>query len=279
MYPPLREMPQGVQRRWPRWLSGSLPLWGASLPALLFFALPLVALVLRISPTALLSRITNQAVSQAISLSIFTTLVTTALVIICGTPLAYLLARRRFPGRIAVDVLVDLVMVLPPAVAGIALLVAFGRRGLLGQSLHAVGIDLAFTTLAVVLAQAFVAGPFYLRTAITALGHVQHEVEEAAAIDGATTWQIFWRITLPLTLPSLFAGAIMTWARALGEFGATIIFAGNFPGKTQTVPLAIYLGFELDLQTALVLAGVLLAVAFSVLLVVRLILRRQIIAS
>ena len=279
VYPPLREMPQGVQRRWPRWLSGSLPLWGASLPALLFFALPLVALVLRISPTALLSRITNQAVSQAISLSIFTTLVTTALVIICGTPLAYLLARRRFPGRIAVDVLVDLVMVLPPAVAGIALLVAFGRRGLLGQSLHAVGIDLAFTTLAVVLAQAFVAGPFYLRTAITALGHVQHEVEEAAAIDGATTWQIFWRITLPLTLPSLFAGAIMTWARALGEFGATIIFAGNFPGKTQTVPLAIYLGFELDLQTALVLAGVLLAVAFSVLLVVRLILRRQIVAS
>ena len=268
-------MPDVTQPKWLQRWRHSLPLWAASAPALLFLALPLLALVLHISPATLLSHVTNPQVAQAISLSISTTLVSTALALVFGTPLAYLIARRSFPGRVAFDTLVDLVIVLPPAVAGIALLVTFGRRGFIGQSLHAVGIDIAFTSLAVVLAQTFVAGPFYVRTAITALSTLSHEIEEAAEIDGATAWQVFWHITLPLTLPSLLAGAIMTWARALGEFGATIIFAGSFPGTTRTIPLLIYLGFELDLQTALVLAGILLALAFGVLLTVRLILRRQ----
>ena len=247
----------------------------ASVPMLLFFLLPLVALVLRVSPAALLASLVDPTVAQAIQLSLTTTLITTGITILAGTPTAYLLARRRFPGRIVVDTLIDVPMLLPPAVAGIALLVAFGRRGLLGPLLDNANIELAFSTSAVVLAQMFVAGPFYIKTAITAFARVDREIEEAAAVDGASAIGIFRLITLPLTGSTLFTGAVMTWARALGEFGATIIFAGNFPGITQTMPLAIYVGFETDFQAALTLSVILLGIAFLVLVVVKGLLRQR----
>ena len=224
----------------------------------------------------MLANLANREVSQAISLSMTTTAVTVLLTLVFGTPLAFLLARRRFRGHTALDTLIDLPMVLPPSVAGIALLVAFGRRGLLGQYLGVAGIELAFTPAAVVLAQVFVAAPFYIKAAATGFAGVDPELEQAAALDGASPRQVFRYVTAPLAWASLFGGAVMTWARALGEFGATIIFAGNFVGRTQTMPLAIYQGFEQDLTVALTLAAILLAVSFGVLFLVKGILRRQV---
>ncbi len=253
------------------------PLALASLPLLLFLLVPLVALALRVAPADLLASLVSREVAQAIQLSVGTTLVSLLLTLIAGTPLAFLLARRAFPGRVILETLLDLPLVLPPAVAGIALLITFGRRGLLGRSLDAAGIDIAFTQIAVVMAQVFVAAPFYVRAARAAFAGVDRELEQAAAIDGAGPLAVFRHVTLPLSASALFGGAVMTWARALGEFGATILFAGNFPGRTQTMPLAIYLGFEEgDLSAALALAIVLLAVSFAVLLVVRGVLRQRI---
>ncbi|HEX6817418.1 MAG TPA: ABC transporter permease [Ktedonobacterales bacterium] len=260
-----------------RWRTAALVL--ASLPMALFFLVPLIALVLRISPQQLLTRVVSPVVAQALQVSFSTTAVTVALTLVAGSPLAYLLARGRFPGRSVIDTLFTLPMVLPPAVAGIALLVAFGREGLLGRPLAILGLSIPFTPLAVVLAQIFVAGPFYVRAAVTAFGGVARELEEAASVDGASPLAVFQRITLPLAAPALMGGAVMTWARSLGEFGATILFAGNFAGVTQTMPLAIYIGFELDLNTAITLAVLLLGVSFAVLLVVRLVLRRDVLGQ
>lgn len=253
-----------------------LPLILAGLPLLMLFVLPLVALALRVDPAQFLANLASPAVIQAIWISLVTSTAATALAMLTGLPLAYLLARRQFYGRTLIDTLIDLPMVLPPSVAGIALLVAFGRRGLFGQYLDDMGISIAFTQTAVILAQVFVAAPFFVKAAISALGGVDRELEHAAALDGAGTNQVFRFVTLPLALPVLFAGAVMTWARALGEFGATIIFAGNFPGRTQTMPLAIYLGFELDMGIALTLALILLVVSFGVLFTVKRVLRRQV---
>jgi molybdate transport system permease protein len=255
---------------------GRLALVLASLPLLIFFILPLLALVLRVPLSDPLAALSDPAVGQAIQLSLMTTLV--ALALVGGTPLAFLLARRRFPGRAALETLIDLPVVLPPAVAGIALLVAFGRFGLLGGVLSAFGIAIPFTTVAVIMAQLFVAGPLYIRTAIGAFGAVERDLEDAAAVDGAGPLRIFRYITLPLAAASLSGGAVMTWARALGEFGATIIFAGNLQGVTQTMPLAIYLGFEQNLQAALTLSLLLLFVSFAVLFLVRGILRQRAVA-
>jgi molybdate transport system permease protein len=247
----------------------------ASLPMLGFLLLPLVALLLRIPLAQLLANLANPEVAQAISLSMITTALTVLLTLLFGTPVAYLLARRRFRGHTALDTLIDLPMVLPPSVAGIALLVAFGRRGMLGQYLSVAGIELAFTSTAVVLAQLFVAAPFYIKAAATGFAGIDRELEQAAALDGASARQVFRYVTAPLAWTSLFGGAVMTWARALGEFGATIIFAGNFVGRTQTMPLAIYQGFEQELNVALTLSVILLAVSFAVLFIVRGVLRQQ----
>ena len=247
----------------------------ASLPMLVFLIVPLLALLLRIPLAQLLANLTSREVAQAISLSMLTTALTVLLTLLFGTPVAYLLARRRFRGHTALDTLIDLPMVLPPSVAGIALLVAFGRRGLLGQYLSVVGIELPFTTQAVVLAQLFVAAPFYIKAAATGFAGVDRELEQAAALDGAGPGQVFRYVTGPLSWASLFGGAVMNWARALGEFGATIIFAGNFVGRTQTMPLAIYQGFEQELNVALTLSVILLAVSFAVLFVVKGVLRQQ----
>lgn len=240
-----------------------------SLPLLFLLLVPLLALLLQIMPAALVDHLALPQVSQAIVLSMATTATTLGVTLAFGTPFAYLLARHRFRGRGLLDTLIDLPMVLPPAVAGIALLLAFGRRGLLGQYLTLLGIEIAFTQAAVVLAQTFVAAPFYVKAAAAGFAAIDSELEQAAALDGASGAQIFRHITLPLTGTALLGGAVMTWARALGEFGATIIFAGNFPGRTQTMPLAIYLGFELDLNVALTLAIILLGISFLVLLVVK----------
>ena len=258
-----------------RRLSG-LALVGASLPIILLVLLPLLALVLRVTPADFIAALAEPSVGQALQLSFTTTLISTVLVLIFGTPAAYLLARRRFPGHALVETLLEIPMVLPPAVAGIALLVAFGRRGLFGPWLEVAGIDIAFTQVAVILAQLFVAGPFYVKAATSAFAEGDREVEQAAAVDGAGPIGVFRHVTLPLAIVPLIGGTVMMWARALGEFGATIIFAGNFPGRTQTMPLAIYLGFELDLKVSIVLGVIFLLIAGVVLLLVKGILRRQI---
>jgi len=245
-------------------------------PILFLLLVPLVALVVQVLPSQFIADLHDPAVTQAISLSLVTTSATTAITVAAGTPVAYLLARRRFLGHGILETLIDLPMVLPPAVAGIALLVAFGRRGLVGQYLDAAGIDVAFTEVAVILAQTFVAGPLYLKAAATGFAGVDREMERVAALDGASSFQVFRLITLPLAGTALLGGLVMTWARALGEFGATIIFAGNFPGRTQTMPLAIYIGFEIRLDVALTLAVILLATSFGVLFLVKRILRRDV---
>lgn len=259
------------RRAWGRTLGIAL----ASVPLLAFLVLPLLALLLRVSPARLIDNVTDPQVAQAISLSLVTTSATVSVTLLAGTPLAYLLARRSFHGHRLIETLVDLPMVLPPSVAGIALLVAFGRLGLVGRYLSDVGVSIAFTPLAVVLAQLFVAAPFYVKSAAAALAVIDQDLEQAAGLDGASPLRVFLHITLPLAWTGMFGGAVMTWARALGEFGATIIFAGNFPGRTQTMPLAIYLGFELSFDIALTLSAILLATSFVVLFIVKGLLRQR----
>lgn len=250
-----------------------------SVPMLAFLLAPLLSLVLRTSPAELLANVLDPVVAQAIWLSMVTTSTTLLVSVVFGLPLAYLLARRQFRGRGVLDTLVDLPMVLPPSVAGIALLLAFGRRGVFGQFLGGAGVEIAFTQVAVVMAQTFVAAPYFIRAASAGFANVDRELEQAAALDGAGGRQVFGLITLPMAGAALLGGAVMTWARALGEFGATIIFAGNFPGRTQTMPLAIYLGFELELDVALTLAVILLAASFGVLFVVKGLLRQRVYAE
>lgn len=247
----------------------------ASAPLLVFLALPLLALFLRLDLAGLWRNFDSPTVLQALTLSLVTGTAASLLAIVLGTPLALLLARRQFRGRNLVDTLVDLPMVLPPAVAGIALLLVFGRRGLLGPGLDAAGVSVVFTPLAVVLAQLFVASPYYVKSAAAGFAEIDRELEQAAALDGATNIGIFRYVTAALAWPALLGGAVMTWARAIGEFGATIIFAGNFPGRTQTMPLAIYLGFERDLDQAVALAFLLMVVSFGVLVLVKWLLNQR----
>lgn len=244
-------------------------LWLSSAVLLAFLLIPLSAIFIRAIPSgAFGDTLGDPVVSEALRLSLFTTLVTLAVSVVFGTPVAYLLARYRFRGREALDTLVDLPMVLPPAVAGVALLMAFGRRGILGPTLSTwFGLEIPFTTLAVILAQTFVAAPFFIRSAKAGFEGVDPEIEHVAATLGISRVQTFLSVTVPLSLPALLGGAVMAWARALGEFGATIMFAGNFMGRTQTMPLAIYQTMEGGgLNAALALSGILIVVSFSVLI-------------
>jgi molybdate transport system permease protein len=245
-----------------------------AIPAALFLAFiltPLGALFLRSTPAVFLAALRRADVLSALRLSGETTTITLACAVALGTPTAYLLARFPFPGRRFVDALVDLPIVVPPAVAGVALLIAFGRRGLLAPALDAFGIQLSFTTAAVVLAQLFVASPFYVRAARAGFLAVDRRLEEASATLGAGRLATFWRVTIPLALPSLIGGAVLAWARALGEFGATIMFAGNLLGVSRTMPLAVYLNLESgDLSAALALSVILVSASLAVLFVVRL---------
>jgi molybdate transport system permease protein len=246
-----------------------------SLPLLFFFGLPLLALFLRATPVALMANLQAEQVQQAVLLSIGTTLATTLITIVFGTPLAYALARRCFARQRWIDTLIDLPTVLPPAVAGVALLMAFGRRGILGSYLDLLDLRIAFTPFAVVLAQTFIAAPLYVKSAVLGFGAIDIELEQAAGLDGANGWQVFRYVIIPLSWTALLSGSVMTWARALGEFGATIIFAGNFPGRTQTMPLAIYIGFELDLNVALTLSVILIGFSFLAIMIVKGVLGRE----
>ena len=245
------------------------PWWALSLPLLAFLALPLLALLLYSSPEELRVNLARPEVRAAVGLSLRTSAGATLAAVLLGTPVAYLLARREFRGRLLLDNLIDLPIVLPPAVAGLALLLVFGRRGWVGAPLDELGIRITFTALAVVMAQTFIAVPLFVRAAVIGFAAVEPELEDAAAIDGANGWQVFRRISLPLARRSLLTGVALAWARALGEFGATIIFAGNFPGRTQTMPLAIYLGFEMDIGVAVALSVILVGVSFLVLMVIK----------
>lgn len=209
-------------------------------------------------------------VGEAIHLTLLTSSLCAAVAALLGTPLAYALGRRKFRGQRVVETVLELPLVLPPVVGGVALLVTFGRRGLLGPTLGALGIELPFTTTAVVLAQLFVAGPLYVASARLGFAAVPHEVFEAAAIDGASGWQQFRYVALPLAIPSVVTGAILCWARATSEFGATLLFAGNLPGRTQTLSLAIMTALESNLDAALALSVLLLLISLGVLGGVRL---------
>jgi molybdate transport system permease protein len=251
-------------------------LWLSSLVLIAFLVIPLAAIFIRALPSGEIGdALRDPVVREALILSLLTTSVTLVIALVLGTPVAWLLARYRFRGRDALDTLFDLPMVLPPAVAGVALLMAFGRRGTLGPFLSdTFGIELPFTTAAVVLAQAFVATPFYVKAAKAGFETVDPDLEQVAATLGISRFQTFVSITVPLALPSLLGGAVMAWARALGEFGATIMFAGNFMGRTQTMPLAIYQTMESgQLNAALVLSGILVIVSFSVLIAFKLLAR------
>ena len=235
----------------------------------LFLSIPLIVVLLRALEVAMIDQFTQPTVSQAVQLSLITSFASTLITIVFGMPLAYILARRRVRGQRVIETLLDLPIVLPPAVAGLALLMTFGRRGLFGSALDSIGLSLPFTSIAVVMAQTFVAAPFFIRSAQVGFANVPREIEEVASDLGASDVQVFRRVTLPLAGSSLLAGIILTWARALGEFGATILFAGNFPGRTQTMPLAIYQALETDLGSALAIAAILILIAFVFLLALR----------
>jgi molybdate transport system permease protein len=237
--------------------------------ALAFLVLPLLGLLARAPWESMPRRLAAPGVLTALRLSLVTATVATVASVALGVPLAWLLARTRFPGRRLVRALVTLPLVLPPVVGGVALLLVFGRRGLLGPWLEAAGVSIPFTTTAVVLAETFVAMPFLVISVEGALRAADARFEEAAATLGAGPWTVFRRVTLPLVVPGVAAGAVLCWARALGEFGATITFAGNFPGRTQTMPLAVYLALESDPAAAIVLSLLLLAVSVAVLAALR----------
>jgi molybdate transport system permease protein len=246
----------------PRWI------WALALLPLLLFGLPLLALSLEAKSSGELgAALTSPLVLDALRVSLLTTTLALFLTVLFGTPLAWILARKPFPGRSLVNTLVDLPLVLPPAVAGVALLMAFGRNGLWGGLFSENG--LAFSATAVVLAQIFVAAPFYIRSATTGFRAVPFQLEEVALSLGASRSRVFREITLPLARPALISGAVMCWTRALGEFGATIMFAGSLPGETQTMPLAIYAAMESNWAEALALSMLLILTSVLVLLAIR----------
>ncbi len=243
--------------------------------AAVFLALPVATLVIRAA--AVLSAVGGaaaRAVADALVLSLLTTAASLVLVVGLGLPLAWWLARRPPRGAALVETLVDLPIVLPPSVAGLALLLVFGRRGLLGEPLALVGIAIPFTTVAVVVAQAFVAAPFFVRAARAGIRAVDRDLEDAARVDGAAESAVARHVTIPLAASALSAGLVMAWARALGEFGATIMFAGNIAGRTQTLPLLVYSEFQGSLDASLVAAAILAVAAAGVLVAVRLGARR-----
>ena len=246
--------------------------WLFVLPSLLLLALlalPVVALLWRAGTEGMLSLISQPGAIAALRLSLLTSTLSVLIAIVTGTPLAFVLARRRFTGKPFLELVIDLPIVLPPSVAGIALLIAFGRQGVFGAWLNAVGIQLPFTTTAVVLAQTFVSAPLFVRAARIGFAEIDHQIVEAAYVEGSNEWQLFRFVMFPLAGRAVLSGAILAWTRAIGEFGATILFAGNLEGVTQTMPLAIYLGLERSLGIALALSTILVFVSFILLLVTR----------
>jgi molybdate transport system permease protein len=246
----------------------------------LFLGLPVLTLVVRaIVDGSLGVALVSPVVFDALWLSLLTTSISLVATVALGLPLAFVLARRRFRGSDALEAVIDLPIVLPPSVAGLALLLVFGRRGLFGPALDLVGISVPFTTAAVVLAQTFVSAPFFIRSARTGIAAVDRDLEDAARVDGASEWHLFRAVTVPLAGAALAAGLVMSWARSLGEFGATIMFAGNVEGRTQTLPLVVYGEFQGGgLDASIAAAAILVVAALGVLVSVRLIHWRSIFA-
>jgi molybdate transport system permease protein len=256
-YPTKRESPPG---------------WEFILPSLILIALiglPVIALIWRSVNLDFISFALSKSAVEALRLSLITSVISVSIALITGAPLAYLQVHWKFRGKAILDLLVDLPVVLPPAVAGIALLLAFGRQGLFGVLLNQVGISLPFTTTAVIMAQLFVSAPYLVRSARVGFGSIDPQLEEAARVEGASNWHVFRHIVLPMAGKALLTGIILTWTRSLGEFGATLLFAGNLQGITQTMPLAIYMGFEENLGVVVVLSIVLLAVSVILLAFLR----------
>lgn len=252
-------------RRRPPWLLVLLATFG-----LLVFVLPLVGLLVRTPWTDLWSLLNREVVAQALRLSLVASLVATAISVALGVPLAWLLARVEFVGRRVVRGLVLLPLVLPPVVGGAALLFAFGRRGVIGELLtEATGLVLPFSLAGVVLAATFVAMPFLVITVEAALRNLDPRFEAAAASLGASRGRVLWRITLPMIAPSIAAGTALTWARAFGEFGATVTFAGNLAGRTQTLPLAVFVALESDRDAAVAISLLMMVISFAVLVALR----------
>ena len=252
-------------KRWSSWVARILVgiLAGSFF---LFLGIPLAALIIREPPALLWNLIKQPEVLQALQLSIVTTFVSLFLTILFGLPVAYVLVRTRIPGRRFLQTLVTMPTVLPPVVAGVALLITFGRFGLIGQYLTPLGISIPFTTVAVVMAQMFVSSPFFVNSARAGLEQLDPRYESAAHTLRASEFYTFWRVILPLIRPILLTGAGLAWARALGELGATITFAGSFPGITETMPIAVYNAANVDTDSAVALSVVLLAISFAVLI-------------
>jgi molybdate transport system permease protein len=242
----------------------------------LYLALPVVALFFRTTPELFLTSLSDPLVISALWLSLTTSVISLAVVILVGTPFAYVHSRTTYPGKVVVDTLIDLPLVLPPAVAGFALLVLYGRMGILGRYFNMLGIPIAFTTLAVIMAQIFVASPFYLRQAKSLFEQFDQSYEHTARTLGASKLRTFLTITLPLTASGLVSGAVMTFGRALGEFGATIMFAGNLPGVSQTMPLAVYVGMESNFNMGLTISILLVIISFIIMITVRLVTRNEV---
>jgi molybdate transport system permease protein len=240
----------------------------ASLGAALF-VLPLLGLLWKAPWADLRSALLEPEALAAMRVSLSCSLAATILSVVLGLPLAWVQARGSFPGRPLLRALTLLPVVLPPVVGGVALLSVFGRRGLVGQYLDPLGIRLPFTTAGAVLAETFVAMPFFVLSMEGVLSNLDRRLEDAARTLGASRWTVFRSITVPLVRPSLAAGAALAWARALGEFGATITFAGNFPGRTQTIPLAVYVELESRPEAGIALSLVLLAVSLTILVIMR----------
>jgi len=245
----------------------------AALLWLLLF-LPSVALIWRTFSFEVFSSAINPAIFSSVWLSLRTTLISMLVILILGTPLAYIFAHTHFPLKRFMMLFIEMPIVIPPVIAGLALLSTFGRFGLLGGTLSALNMEIPFTTAAVIIAQVFVSAPFYIRAAQASFSAIDQEIQEAAAVDGANHWVTFWKIILPISLNSLFVGLMLSWARALGEFGATILFAGNLQGRTQTMPLLIYSRLESDLGGAYLTALILLAFAFISFSIANLVTRR-----
>ncbi len=265
------------------WVVATRPVWwrawsgvpvGLAVLLLVYLCVPLFAILWRGASMETLRALSDPLVLTALRLTGLTTTLVVVLALIAGTPLAYFLARRDFRGKAVVETLVELPIALPPVIAGVGLLLAFGRRGLFGPLLERFDVVLPFTTAAVVLAQLFVAAPFYVRAAALGFRAVPREVEEAAAVDGASGWQAFRVITVPLALPGLLSGLLLCATRAASAFGATLMFAGNFPGRTQTLTLAVMTAMETNVSRALALAVLLLVAALVVVLGARLLVGR-----
>jgi len=268
-----KEAPSPKTFRWSDTLASGLAVAALALVAG-FISLPILSLVLWTISEDSWRAMSSPVAVDSLLLSMRTTAISMFIIVLVGTPAAYVLARADFRGKRLVDALVDIPAVLPPSAAGIALLLTFGRFGLVGRYFDAFGVTISFTTAAVVIAEIFVSAHFYVRQASIGFAGVRRDVEESAMVDGAGRFSVFTRVTVPLAFPALVAGAVTAWARALGEFGATIIFAGSFRGITQTIPLAIFAEFQGDIDAAVALSVLVLGFAFVVILAVRYLTRK-----